>query len=39
MGVDGFHYKLWYISSPIDLIDLKFTGYTHRVMVNICTKI
>ena len=38
MDIDGFHYKLWYISFPIDLMDLKLTECTHGVMVNIYTR-
>ena len=38
MDIDGFHYKGWYISFPIDPIDLKLTGCTHGVVVNVYTK-
>ena len=38
MGIDMFHYELWYISFPIDLFNLKLTGCTHGVVVNIYTK-
>ena len=38
MDIDWFHYELWYISFPIDPINLKFIGYVHTVVVNISTK-
>ena len=38
MDIDGFHYKLWYISFPIDLIGLKLTECTHGGVVNVYTK-
>ena len=38
MDIDGFCYKLWYITFPIDPIDLKLTVCTHTVEVNVYTK-
>ena len=39
MDIDGFHYELWYIAFPIDLINLKLTGvYSWGCMVNVYTK-
>ena len=38
MGIDGFHYKLWYILSSIDPINLKLTGCTHGAVVNVYAK-
>ena len=38
MDIDRFHYKLWYISFPIDPIDLKLTECTHGGVVNVYTK-
>ena len=38
MDINGFGYEWWYISFPIDLIDLKLTEYTHGGVVNIYTK-
>ena len=37
MDIDGFCYEWQYNSFPIDLINLKFTGCTHGVVVNIYT--
>ena len=34
MGIDGFCYELWYISFPVDLINLKLTEYTHGVWLT-----
>ena len=38
MGVNGFCYKLWYISFTTDSINLKLTECTHTVVVNVYTK-
>ena len=38
MDIYGFHYKLWYILFPIDLIELKLTECTHEGVVNDQTK-
>ena len=38
MGIDRFHYKLWYISFPIDPINLELTECTPVGAVNIYTK-
>ena len=38
MGIDRFWYKLQYILFPIDPIDLKLTGCTPGVVVNVYTK-
>ena len=35
MDINGFQYKLWYITFPIDPIYLKLTVCTHTVEVNI----
>ena len=39
MDINEFHYKLQYISFPIDPIDLKLTECSQRCGVNIYTKI
>ena len=39
MDIDGFHYKLWCISFPIDPIDLKLTECTDMAEVNVYTKL
>ena len=38
MDIDRFYYELWYISFPIDPIDLKLTECTHGGVVNVYTK-
>ena len=38
MGINRFCYELQYIAFANDPINLKFTGCTHGVVVNICTK-
>ena len=38
MDIDGFHYKLQYISFPIDPINLKLIGFIHGGVINIGTK-
>ena len=39
MDIDGFCYELWYISFPIDPINLKLTECTHTVEVNVYTNL
>ena len=38
MDIDGIHYKLWYISLPIDPIYLKLTECIHGGVVNVYAK-
>ena len=38
MDMDEFHYKLQYITFPIDPINLKLTECAHGVVVNVYTK-
>ena len=38
MDIDRFCYELWYITSPIDPINLKLTEGTLTFVVNVYTK-